>query len=70
VCAAQSLTLAQAEKLALQILKQVMEEKLQSKSVELAVVPIDTGLFQFRNEAQIEVCARAVFVFLRPFFRS
>jgi 20S proteasome subunit alpha 5 len=34
----QSLTLAEAQKLVLKVLKQVMEEKLNSTNIELAVV--------------------------------
>lgn len=48
-----SLTLAQAEKMALEILKQVMEEKINSKNVELAVVKASDGLFHTYTKAEL-----------------
>lgn len=49
-----SLTLKEAERIALQILKDVMEDKINSVNVELAVVPVDTGLFQVRTQQEIQ----------------
>ena len=50
----QSMTLDEATKLALQILKQVMEEKASSTNVEVAVVPIATNKFEILSAEQIE----------------
>lgn len=50
----QSMTLAEAEKVALQILKQVMEEKISSTNVELATVRSDTRQFKFHTCEQLE----------------
>ncbi len=43
LCLFQSITLVEAEKMSLDILKQVMEEKISSTNVEIAVVrkPVD-----------------------------
>jgi len=49
-----SLTLAEAERIALQILKDVMEEKISSTNVELAVIPTETGKFTLRTPQQIQ----------------
>jgi len=48
-----SLTLAEAEKIALQILKEVMEDKITDTNVELAVVPVNTGKFTLRTPQDI-----------------
>jgi len=54
-----SLTLAAAEKMALEILKQVMEEKINNKNVELAVVRASDGLFHtYTKEELAGVIAR------------
>ena len=37
------MTLEEAEKLALKVLKQVMEEKLSSSNIQLAIVTKETG---------------------------
>ena len=44
------MTLAEAEKCAMQILKQVMEEKISSTNVELAVVTAEDKKFTLRDE--------------------
>eukprot|EP00474_Spongospora_subterranea_P008494 CRZ08952.1 hypothetical protein [Spongospora subterranea] len=48
-----TMTLAEAEKLALTILKQVMEEKISDVNVELAVVSAATGLFTIHTPDQL-----------------
>jgi len=50
-----SLTLAEAERIALQILKDVMEEKITETNIELAVIPTDTAKFTLRTPAEIQV---------------
>ncbi len=54
LCATQSLTLKQAETLALQTLKQEMEEKLSSVNVELASVSARTGLFHAYTKEELD----------------
>jgi len=49
-----SLTLKEAEKIALQILKDVMEEKITDTNIELAVIPVDTARFTLRTPAEIQ----------------
>jgi len=49
-----SLTLAEAERVALQILKDVMEEKITSTNVELAVIPTSTNVFTLRTSTEIQ----------------
>jgi 20S proteasome subunit alpha 5 len=49
-----SMTLAEAETLALNTLKQVMEEKLDNKNVELATVSAATGKFKIASTAELE----------------
>jgi len=49
-----SMTLKRAEALALETLKEVMEEKLNSTNVEIAVIPTDTGKFQIYNKEKLE----------------
>jgi 20S proteasome alpha/beta subunit len=44
-----NMTLAEAEKLVLQVLKNVMEEKIKEEIVELAVVRTDTRKLEMRN---------------------
>merc|ERR1712216_82667 len=54
-----SLTLVEAETLAMKVLKQVMKEKLTSTNVEIAAVSADTGRFKvYDNEASEAVIAR------------
>ncbi|KAF2715952.1 proteasome core particle subunit alpha 5 [Polychaeton citri CBS 116435] len=53
-----SLTLPEAEVLALQILKQVMEEKLDAKNVQLASVTKDKGFRIYGDDEMKEVVAR------------
>merc|ERR1719390_515902 len=40
------MTLAEAETLAMTVLRQVMEEKITKTNIELAVMPVDTGKFK------------------------
>lgn len=47
------MTLKEAEKLALQVLKNVMEEKI-SNNVEVASVERDTGKFRIYNDDEVE----------------
>lgn len=54
----QSLTLADAETLVLKTLKQVMEEKLDSKNVQLASVTKDKGFRIYSDEEMAEVVQR------------
>jgi len=49
-----SMTLKEAQRLALQILKDVMEDKISGINVELATVTTDTGKFQLQTKDQIE----------------
>eukprot|EP00871_Galdieria_phlegrea_P002237 jgi/Galph1/3013/GphlegSOOS_G1690.1 len=51
-----SMTLKEAEVLALRTLKQVMEEKLESNNVEVAAVRSDTKKFQVYSEDQVKEC--------------
>lgn len=53
-----SLTLAEAEVLTLKTLKQVMEEKLDSKNVQLASVTKDKGFRIYTDEEMAEVVGR------------
>ena len=46
-----SMTLAEAEKLVLQTLKQVMEDKISTDNVEVCVIKADTKKLEFRNAA-------------------
>jgi len=49
-----SMTLKRAEALALETLKEVMEEKLNSTNVEIAVIHADTRKFQIYNKEKLE----------------
>jgi len=49
-----SLTLDQACTIALQILKDVMEEKITAVNVELAVIPTSTGLYTVKTQEEIQ----------------
>ncbi|KAK4526438.1 hypothetical protein GAYE_SCF24G4353 [Galdieria yellowstonensis] len=51
-----SMTLSEAETLALRTLKEVMEEKVESNNVEVAVVRTDTKKFVIYTEAQVKEC--------------
>ena len=53
-----SLTLVEAETLVLRTLKQVMEEKLDSKNVQLASVTKEKGFKIYADEEMTEVVAR------------
>ena len=50
----QSMTLKEAETLALQTLKQVMEEKVTDVNVEIAAVEKTTGRFRIYKPAEVE----------------
>ena len=54
----QSLTLEEAETLVLKTLKQVMEEKLDSKNVQLASVTKDKGFRIYPDDEMAAVVAR------------
>jgi 20S proteasome subunit alpha 5 len=49
-----SMTLAEAETLALSTLKQVMEEKLDNKNVELAASSVSSGKFRIYSTEDLE----------------
>eukprot|EP00698_Gefionella_okellyi_P004473 TRINITY_DN14115_c0_g1_i1.p2 TRINITY_DN14115_c0_g1~~TRINITY_DN14115_c0_g1_i1.p2 ORF type:complete len:243 (+),score=65.06 TRINITY_DN14115_c0_g1_i1:25-753(+) len=49
-----SMTLQEAETLALGTLKQVMEEKVTSTNVEIAVVPVSTGKFRIYKPDELD----------------
>ena len=49
-----NMTLVEAEKLILQVLKNVMEEKIDRVNVELAVVRTDTKLLETRQPDYVE----------------
>jgi len=53
-----SLTLAEAETLALSTLKQVMEEKLDAKNVQLASVTKDKGFRIYSDEEMKDVVGK------------
>ncbi len=48
------MTLAEAENLALTVLKQVMEEKLTADNVEIAAVRTSTKQFHLYNKIEVE----------------
>ena len=48
-----NMTLAEAEKLVLQTLKQVMEDKINTDTVEICVIKADTKQIEFRSAAQM-----------------
>ena len=50
----QNMTLAEAEKLVLQTLKQVMEEKITTDNVEMCVIRADTKQLEYKSSAFIE----------------
>ena len=47
------MTLAEAEKLVIKVLKQVMEESMSTENCELCVVPADTCKMVYRDAATI-----------------
>ena len=49
-----SMTIAEAQKLALSVLKQVMEEKLTATNVELATITVAEGKFRVASKAELE----------------
>lgn len=50
----QNMTLAEAEKLVLQILKNVMEEKMSVDNVEVCTIRADTKQLEHKSRAHIE----------------
>lgn len=50
----QSMTLAEAKKLALNVLKQVMEDKINGVNVELATVDTATAKFRIASKAELD----------------
>jgi len=55
-----NMTLAEAEKLIMQTLKNVMEEKIQKDNVELSVVRTDTKLLETRTQDYVENIIRTL----------
>lgn len=55
-----NMTLVEAEKLILQVLKNVMEEKIQKDNVELAVVKTDTKRLETRSQDYVEGIIRTL----------
>lgn len=49
-----NMTLQEAEKLVMQTLKSVMEEKIDKENVELAVVRTDTRLLETRTQEYVD----------------
>jgi 20S proteasome alpha/beta subunit len=49
-----SMTLAEAEKLVLTVLKSVMEEKISNDNVEVSVVRTDTRQLETRNKEYVQ----------------
>jgi|TARA_B110000285_G_C14627932_1_gene382108 20S proteasome subunit alpha 5 len=50
----QNMTLAEAEKLVLTTLKQVMEEKISTDNVEVCVIPTSTKQMVYKTAAEIK----------------
>eukprot|EP00727_Mastigamoeba_balamuthi_P006744 m51a1_g2690 putative proteasome subunit alpha type 5 (169) ;mRNA; r:759733-760649 len=55
-----SMTLEEAEKLALAVLKQVMEEKINSTNVEMAVVRAETRRYEVYDKDHIEAILKSL----------
>jgi len=55
-----SMTLAEAQKLALEILKQVMEEKINSTNVEMAVVSTKTKEFRLSTSDELDAIIKTL----------
>mmetsp|Transcript_4535 Transcript_4535/g.9063 ORF Transcript_4535/g.9063 Transcript_4535/m.9063 type:complete len:111 (-) Transcript_4535:2799-3131(-) len=51
-----TMTLQEAEILALRTLKQVMEEKLESTNVEVGAVTVETGKFEVYDKDRLTAC--------------
>lgn len=49
-----SLTLAEAKKICMEVLKQVMEKKISSENVEMAVVTVDDPNFRFCTQQEVQ----------------
>merc|ERR1711957_535983 len=47
------MTLAEAETLALTVLRQVMEEKISKSNIEVAVMPVTTGKLKMYSQAEV-----------------
>jgi 20S proteasome subunit alpha 5 len=54
------LTLVEAERLAISVLKQVMEEKITAVNVEVAIVPAATAQYTLRSDEEIEALLQEV----------
>lgn len=50
----QTMSLVDAEKLVLQVLKNVMEEKITNENIEIAVVKTDTKKLEFRSQEYVQ----------------
>eukprot|EP00013_Stygamoeba_regulata_P024841 CAMPEP_0177660928 /NCGR_PEP_ID=MMETSP0447-20121125/18348_1 /TAXON_ID=0 /ORGANISM="Stygamoeba regulata, Strain BSH-02190019" /LENGTH=120 /DNA_ID=CAMNT_0019166119 /DNA_START=315 /DNA_END=677 /DNA_ORIENTATION=- len=55
-----SMTLVEAERLAISVLKQVMEEKITSVNVEVSIVPTTTAQYILRTETEIDALLQDV----------
>ena len=49
-----SLTLVEAQKIALEALKQVMEDKISSDNIEMAIITVENPIFTLLEEAEIQ----------------
>ena len=49
----ENLTLADAEKLTMKVLRQVMEDSISTENVEICVIPAATGKMVYRDTAHI-----------------
>lgn len=49
-----NMTLVEAEKLIMQVLKNVMEEKIDNNNVEITVVRTDSKVIEQRSQAYVE----------------
>ena len=55
-----SLTLKEAQKIALQILKDVMEDKISNINVEMALITTESGKFHVCNKDEIEAVIKTL----------
>ncbi len=56
----ENMTMAEAEKLSLQVLKNVMEEKIDKENVEIGVVTVDGGKLEYREKEYLERIIRTL----------
>lgn len=56
----ETMSIADAEKLVVKILKQVMEDAIDKENVELTVIPVSTKKCEKRSQQQIEALIRSV----------